>query len=46
MININTQAFDEIVYCAVSQGFIKTMKLDGSIWISLSDWLKIKDLEW
>ena len=46
MIEIGTQAFDEIAICAISQGFIKPIDICGEMNITLGDYLKIRKLEW
>lgn len=46
MILVNTHAFDEILTCAVAQGFIKPFKFLGITHISILDYFKIKDLQW
>lgn len=46
MIETSTQAFYEIVICAIAQGFIKPIDIGGETNITLGDYLKIRELEW
>jgi hypothetical protein len=46
MIKFGSKAFDEIVLCAIAQDFVKPINILGRLHIDMSDYLKLKDLEY
>ena len=46
MIKPNTQAFDEILLCALLQGIIVPVEIGNKSYLDILDYWKIKELEW